>query len=55
MNLVFSLFAFSQEQHLKILQEEYNPVINPADFTAQITNRYFSILVWKKMIYDART
>ena len=31
---------------------EYNPQINPADFTTKITNKYFSLPVGKKLIYE---
>jgi uncharacterized lipoprotein len=31
--------------------EEYSPVINPSDFSAEITNKYFSMPVGKKMVY----
>lgn len=55
MNLMISLFAFSQEQQFEILQESYNPVINPADFTNRISNPYFSMPVGKKMVYEAKT
>ena len=34
---------------------EYNPQINPSDFTTKITNKYFSLPVGKKMIYEADT
>lgn len=34
---------------------EYNPAINPSDFTTKITNKYFSLPVGKKMIYEADT
>lgn len=34
---------------------EYNPVINPSDFTTNITNKYFSLPVGKKMYFDADT
>ncbi len=33
----------------------YNPQINPADFTTKITNRYFTLPVGKKMTYRAET
>jgi hypothetical protein len=35
--------------------QDYNPEINPADFTTQITNTYFSLPVGKKMVYQAKT
>lgn len=34
---------------------EYNPHINPNDFTTQITNKYFSLPVGKKMVFEADT
>ena len=34
---------------------EYDPQIDPADFTNVITNEYFSLPVGKKMIYEAET
>lgn len=34
---------------------QYNPQINPADFTTKITNKYFTLPVGKKMIYEADT
>ncbi|GEM_PF-1136775 len=36
-------------------EENYNPHINPSDFTTEITNKYFSLPVGKKMIYEAQT
>ena len=54
-NPILSLSTFSQEQQFKILQEEYNPVINPTYFNTQITNPYFSMPVGKKMVYEAKT
>jgi uncharacterized membrane protein YkoI len=35
--------------------ETYDPKINPADFTNNITNRYFSLIPGKKMVYEADT
>ena len=37
------------------LSENYNPQINPEDFTTTITNKYFSLPVGKKMVYEADT
>lgn len=34
---------------------EYNPQINPADFSTKITNKYFALPVGKKMVYEAKT
>jgi len=53
--LLFPFLGFSQEQPIEILQKEYNPIINPADFTTQITNPYFNMPVGKKMTYEAKT
>ncbi len=36
------------------LDAEYSPLINPSDFTSEITNPYFSMPVGKKMIYEAK-
>jgi hypothetical protein len=35
--------------------EEYNPEINPQDFTTNITNPYFSLPIGKKMVYESET
>lgn len=35
--------------------EEYNPSINPEEFSTNINNPYFSIPVGKKMVYEAQT
>ena len=35
--------------------DEYNPEINPEDFTTNITNPYFSLPVGKKWVYEAET
>ena len=35
--------------------EEYTPKINPADFTTQITNKYFTLPIGKKMSFEAKT
>ena len=34
-------------------QEVYNPQINPTDFTTNITNKYFSLPVGKKLTFEA--
>ncbi len=34
---------------------EYNPTINSADFSTNITNKYFSLPVGKKMTFEATT
>lgn len=33
----------------------YNPPINPTEFSTKITNKYFSLPIGKKMIYEAET
>jgi hypothetical protein len=33
----------------------YSPLINPADFSTNITNKYFSLPVGKKMVFEADT
>ena len=35
--------------------EKYDPQVNPADFTASITNPYFSPTVGKKLVYEQET
>ena len=35
--------------------EQYNPQINPADFTINITNPYFTLPIGKKMAYESKT
>ncbi len=37
---------------VKELVETYNPNINPSDFSTIITNKYFSLPVGKKMIFE---
>ncbi|MGH6816741.1 MAG: hypothetical protein ACREC6_13670 [Hyphomicrobiaceae bacterium] len=36
------------------LAEDYNPKIDPADFTTNITNPYFSLPVGKKIVFESR-
>lgn len=36
------------------LPENYNPQIDPADFSTNITNKYFALPVGKKMVYEAK-
>lgn len=38
-----------------LLFSEYNPQINPADFTAKVTNKYFSLPVGRKLVYQSQT
>ena len=54
-NIIFSILVFSESQKSVVIYEEYNPVINPANFTTQITNPYFSMPIGKKMVYEAIT
>jgi hypothetical protein len=35
--------------------EEYNPQINPADFSTEITNKYFNLPVGKEIFFEAET
>ena len=35
--------------------EKYNPKIDPADFTSEVTNKYFTLTTGKKMIYEEET
>ncbi len=35
--------------------EQYNPQINPADFTTNITNPYFSLPIGKKTVYQSES
>ncbi|MBS3081152.1 PepSY domain-containing protein [Candidatus Pacearchaeota archaeon] len=37
------------------INEIYNPVINPQQFSSHITNQYFSLTPGKKMIYESKT
>lgn len=36
-------------------REDYNPQINPADFTTEISNMYFALPIGKKLTYEATT
>jgi len=54
-NIIFSILVFSESQKSVVIYEEYSPVINPTDFTTQITNPYFSMPIGKKMVYEAIT
>ncbi len=35
--------------------ESYDPQINPSDFTTNITNKYFTLPVGRKMVFEAKT
>jgi hypothetical protein len=39
--------------NLRSMASEYNPQIKPADFTTNITNKYFALPVGKKMTYES--
>ncbi len=54
-NSIFSIVILSESQESLVINEEYNPVINPTDFTTRITNPYFSMPIGKKMVYEAKT
>lgn len=45
-----TLFAFNNTN--RTTAAEYNPQINPADFTTNITNQYFALPVGKKLTYE---
>lgn len=54
--LTISLFGTGMAQAISLgPAAEYNPVVNPTDFTKDVTNPYFSIPVGKKMVYEAPT
>ena len=39
----------------EVAGQEYNPAINPADFSTAITNKYFSLPAGKVFIYEGQT
>jgi hypothetical protein len=45
-----ALFAFDNTKRSQAA--EYNPQVNPADFTTKITNKYFALPVGKKLTYE---
>jgi hypothetical protein len=45
-----TLFAFDNTKRSRAA--EYNPQVNPADFTTKITNKYFALPVGKKLTYE---
>lgn len=49
------LCASSAAATLASAEEPYNPTVNPADFTTNINNPYFSLPVGKRMVYEAKT
>jgi hypothetical protein len=48
------IFGWPQES-TTAARPEYNPVINPADFVPQVTNRYFTLKPGAKFIYTNKT
>jgi hypothetical protein len=44
-----ALFYYS---NLQSRASEYNPQVNPAEFTTEITNKYFALPVGKKMTFE---
>lgn len=49
------LILFGKPVGQNISGNTYNPQLSPADFTTNITNKYFSLPVGKKMIFEADT
>jgi hypothetical protein len=45
-----TLFVFDNTKRSRAA--EYAPQVNPADFTTQITNKYFALPVGKKLTYE---
>ena len=45
-----TLFVFDNTKRSRAA--EYNPQVNPADFTTEITNKYFALPVGKKLTYE---
>ncbi|HLC87234.1 MAG TPA: hypothetical protein VJH65_03105 [Candidatus Nanoarchaeia archaeon] len=50
------IFGYLQIKKYDFLNksEEYNPQINPADFTSNITNKYFTIMPGKKWFMNQK-
>lgn len=46
---------YDDSQTSQTLSKDYNPTINPDDFTTKITNKYFSVSPGKKLVYEAQT
>ncbi len=56
--IVGGVFYYYNKQEMgatPAVSGEYNPQINPADFSTTITNKYFALPVGKKMTYEATT
>lgn len=49
------LYNNQQSSNKNKITGNYNPQINPSDFTTKITNPYFSLPIGKKMVYEAET
>src|SRR5216117_1160162 len=45
----------SKKSDNQAAQAAYKPNINPADFSTTITNKYFSLPIGKKLVYEATT
>jgi len=48
-------YKYQQSANNNQITGNYNPQINPSDFTTKITNPYFSLPVGKKMVYESET
>ena len=48
-------YKYQQSANKNQITGNYNPQINPSDFTTKITNPYFSLPVGKKMVYESET
>ena len=53
--LLLSGFLVVGHGQTSLAVEAYNPTIDPAEFTTQIDNPYFSMPVGKRMIFEKRT
>lgn len=49
------LYMSNRTDRVGVGNVEYNPVIDPTNFSTNITNKYFSLPVGKKMVYEAET
>ena len=50
--VVCGVTLFVLDTTKRSMAAEYNPQINPADFTTKITNKYFALPVGKKLTYE---
>ncbi len=46
---------YSLKEKRTALTNDYNPNINPSDFTIEIDNPYFALPIGKKLVYEAET